>query len=162
MLMKMRRRSQERRAAGNSNSTLGKSRSSLGHSSSNDIASSVSSGFKSECHTGKFAKHGGRDQQPYPSPPAMVGCLLAGMETAQSKVYAASVCLYAALSLPAAGPQLAYTCFWLLPMALVAAGETLFAAAPSSACCSNPRCGNLSAVSAGFALVRDKGCVCGG
>ena len=49
-----------------------------------------------------------------------------------------------------------------LPTVVSAAGEALCAALPSSACCSNPRCANLSGVSAGFALVRGKGCVCGG
>jgi hypothetical protein len=49
-----------------------------------------------------------------------------------------------------------------LPTALVAAGEVLCAAVPSSSCCSNPRCNNLGGVSAGSALVRGKGCVCGG
>jgi hypothetical protein len=53
---------------------------------------------------------------------------------------------------------------WLLSLqtALAAAGEALCAAVPSSACCSNPHCTNLSGVSAGFSLVRGKGCVCGG
>jgi hypothetical protein len=49
-----------------------------------------------------------------------------------------------------------------LPRLLAAAGEALCAAVPSSACCSNPRCTNLAGVTAGFALVRGKGCVCGG
>jgi hypothetical protein len=50
----------------------------------------------------------------------------------------------------------------LLPQLLAAAGEAVCAAVPSSACCSNPCCSNLSGVSASFALVRGKGCVCGG
>jgi hypothetical protein len=49
-----------------------------------------------------------------------------------------------------------------VPKHLLAAGEALCAAVPCSACCSSPRCTNLSGVSAGFALVRGKGCVCGG
>jgi hypothetical protein len=49
-----------------------------------------------------------------------------------------------------------------LPDECVAAGEALCAAVPCSACCSNPRCTNMGGVSAGFALVRGKGCVCGG
>ena len=49
-----------------------------------------------------------------------------------------------------------------VPKHLLAAGEALCAAVPSSTCCSNPRCTNLSGVSAGFALVRGKNCVCGG
>jgi hypothetical protein len=31
-----------------------------------------------------------------------------------------------------------------------------------SSCCNNPSCVNVSTVSEGFALVRGKGCVCGG
>ena len=44
----------------------------------------------------------------------------------------------------------------------VAAGEALCAVMPCSACCNNPRCSSLDGVSASFALVRGKGCVCGG
>jgi hypothetical protein len=43
----------------------------------------------------------------------------------------------------------------------LAAGEAL-CAVPCSACCNNPRCSSLDGVSASFALVRGKGCVCGG
>ena len=54
----------------------------------------------------------------------------------------------------AAAVTLASQCF--------AAGEAMCAAVPCSACCNNPRCSSLHGVSAGFALVRGKGCVCGG
>jgi hypothetical protein len=44
----------------------------------------------------------------------------------------------------------------------LAAGEALCAVVPYSACCNNTRCSSLDGVSASFALVRGKGCVCGG
>jgi hypothetical protein len=89
------------------------------------------------------------------------------LDTAQSALKAALLPFNAALapylqhwidplSVPASPSLLS------LPALLIAAGEALCAAVPSSACCSNPRCNNLSGVSAGFALVRGKGCVCGG
>jgi uncharacterized membrane protein YgcG len=46
--------------------------------------------------------------------------------------------------------------------ALKAASSTLAAAVPCSYTCNNWGCRNLSTVSEGFALVRGKGCVCGG
>jgi hypothetical protein len=46
--------------------------------------------------------------------------------------------------------------------ALQAASSALAAAVPCSYTCNNNHCRNLSTVSEGFALVRGKGCVCGG
>lgn len=49
-----------------------------------------------------------------------------------------------------------------VPKALQAAGRALCAVLPCSYCCNNPTCGNADTVSAAFALVRGKACVCGG
>jgi hypothetical protein len=55
-----------------------------------------------------------------------------------------------------------FTAFQGLPAVLKAASKALAAAVPCSYACNNWGCRNLSTVSEGFALVRGKGCVCGG
>jgi hypothetical protein len=92
--------------------------------------------------------------------------LVAGLHTAHSALQEVPLRLDAALAPYLAGVDPLSTPVNLhalpLPILLAAAGEALCAAVPSSACCSNPCCSNLAGVSAGFALVRGKGCVCGG
>ena len=92
--------------------------------------------------------------------------LLVGMDEAQSALKAVLVPLNAVLAryLPQQISPLPVSTQVILslPTALVAAGEALCAAVPSSGCCSNHRSTNLGGVSVGFALVRGKGCVCGG
>jgi hypothetical protein len=87
--------------------------------------------------------------------------LLAGLDTAQTALKAALASLTQVLPITT-DLQRAAVLLPSLPTALSAAGEALCAAVPSSACCSNPRYTNLAGVSASFALVRGKGCVCGG
>ena len=87
--------------------------------------------------------------------------LLAVLNTAQMALKAALASLTQVLPITT-DLQRAAVLLPSLPTALSAAGEALCVAVPSSACCSNPRCTNLAGVSAGFALVRGKGCVCAG
>jgi hypothetical protein len=54
------------------------------------------------------------------------------------------------------------TAFQGVAAALKAASKALAAAVPCSYTCNYWGCRNLSTVSEGFALVRGKGCVCGG
>jgi hypothetical protein len=133
-------------------------------------ADSSCSGGSSSCwdydavgSAGDAVQHSGPDQQQQTPP----GWLLVGLDTAQAALQAVVPPLSAALAPylqqednPA--PEAATASILSLPTALVAAGEAMCAAVPSSTCCSNPRCTNLSGVSAGFALVRGKSCVCGG
>jgi hypothetical protein len=49
-----------------------------------------------------------------------------------------------------------------LASGLGVAGGALCTALPTRFFCNNPSCSNMAGVSAGFALVRGKGCVCGG
>jgi hypothetical protein len=134
------------------------------------MSSMGSDGSNSSSHEGhqhysagdSAAHHSSRNQQR--QPPA--DWLLAGVHTAHAALQKVLFPLSAALT--------PYVVGWdplktpvnphalPLPRLLAAAGEALCAAVPSSACCSNPRCTNLHGVSAGFALVRGKGCVCGG
>lgn len=146
-------------------------------SGSSRSSSSACSSISLEVHcsplagsAGDAVQHDGFDQQQQQQKQQEdepTDWLLAGLDTAQSALKAALLPFNAALapylqhwidplSVPASPSLLS------LPALLIAAGEALCAAVPSSACCSNPRCNNLSGVSAGFALVRGKGCVCGG
>jgi hypothetical protein len=49
-----------------------------------------------------------------------------------------------------------------LSRVLLCVGQGLCGSVPCSFCCNNPACSNLGGVSEAFALVRGKGCVCGG
>jgi hypothetical protein len=101
----------------------------------------------------------------------MAGTLFVQMRTAELALQPALLPLYLVLAhhLPQAndsfpGPTQSWHVDEIVswPAKLIAAGELLCAAVPNRACCSNPKCTSLSGFSAGFALVRGKGCVCGG
>jgi hypothetical protein len=149
--------------------------SSSAHSSGTVSSSSSSSSIDSaaEGHrTVSSAACGAQNRDPghqhqHAATAAAIDGLLVGLITAQSRLEDNVLHLGAALAPylqqgvdPLSAP--ASTSLLSLCKCLCTAGEALCAAVPSSACCSNPRCTNLDGVSAGFALVRGKGCVCGG
>jgi hypothetical protein len=112
------------------------------------------------------AQHGGPDQHQQQHMPAdwfLAGvgeahqacrALHVGMEAMLAPLLNDSASLQQMCQAIAQSEEIASQCF--------AAGEALCAAVPCSACCNNPRCSSLHGVSASFALVRGKGCVCGG
>jgi hypothetical protein len=124
---------------------------------------STSSSFEGREGDANAAQQSSHDQQQQPPADWLLDGLYAAQSAQQKALPPLEVALAPYLEPGGEPPSVTSSqCLLSLPAVMVAAGEALCAAVPSSSCCSNPRCTNLHGVSAGFALVRGKGCVCAG